>query len=102
MKNLVRYHIQLASHRTTVSLDKIISDMIAIKLGETPGTKQAHRTVRQHLEQCVSESSDKESASYILYKIRKEAILFITDNSLSEKYLDRWEQQHKKELSEFP
>ncbi len=101
MKNLVRYHIQLKSHRTTVSLDKIMSDMIAIKLGETPGTKQAHRAVRQQLEQCVLTSSNKESASYILYKIRKEAILFITDNSLSEKYLNHWEQQHKKELSEF-
>ena len=98
MKNLVRYHSQLKSHRTTVSLDKIITDMIAIKLGETPGTKQAHSAVRHQLEQCVSVRSDKESAGYILYKIRKEAILLIADTGLSEKYLDHWEQQHKSEL----
>jgi hypothetical protein len=72
--------------------------MIAIKLGEIPGTKQAHSAVRQQLEQCVSVGSNKESASYILYKIRKEAILLIADTILSEKYLDHWEQQHKSEL----
>lgn len=95
MRKSIRYHIQLDSHRTTVSLDKIISDMIAIKLGETPDTKQAYRAVRQQLEQFISSDSDKGSASYMLYKIRKEAILFITDTMLSEKYFDNWERQHK-------
>lgn len=98
MRNSASYHIQLKSHRTTVSLDKIISDLMAIKLGETPGTKQAHRAVRQQLEQFVSADTDSGSTSYILYKIRKEAILFIADEIISNKYLDNWEQQHKSAL----
>lgn len=97
MRNSASYHIQLKSHRTTVSLDKIISDLMAIKLGEIPGTKQAHRAVRQQLEQFVSADSGS-TTSYILYKIRKEAILFIADEIISNKYLDNWEQQHKSAL----
>lgn len=54
MKNSACYHIQLKSHRTTVSLDKIISDLMAVKLEKTPGTKEAHRAVRQQLEQFIS------------------------------------------------
>ena len=99
MKNSTCYHIQLKSHRTTVSLDKIISDLIAIKLEKIPGTKEAHRAVRQQLEELISTDIDKESANYILYKIRKEAILFITDKMLSEKYFNNWEQQCKNVLS---
>lgn len=97
MKNLIRYHIQLKNHRTTVSLDKIISDLMAIKLGETPGTKQAHSAVRQQLERSVSDNDNTGLVSYALYKIRKEAILFIADTVLSEKYLDNWDQYQKNE-----
>jgi hypothetical protein len=53
--------------------------------------------VRQQLERCVSESSDQEPGSYVLYKIRKEAILFISDTQLSNQYLDNWEQHQKSE-----
>lgn len=95
MRKSTRYHIQLKTHRTTVSLDKIVSDILAIKLGETPGTKQAHRAVRQQLEKFVSSDLEKEPNFYILYKIRKEAILFITDKMLSDKYFDSWEQCNK-------
>jgi hypothetical protein len=70
--------------------------MMAIKLGQIPGIKQAHSAVRQQLEHCVSESSDQEPSSYVLYKIRKEAILFIADTNLSDQYLDNWEQYQKK------
>ena len=44
--NIIRYHIQLNSHRTSVSIDTIISDLMAIKLNKTPGTKEAHSAVR--------------------------------------------------------
>ena len=99
MKNSTCYHIQPKSHRTTVSLDKIISDLMAVKLEKTPGTKEAHRAVRQQLEQFVSTDITKEPSSYISYKIRREAILFITDKILSEKYFDNWEQQSMDVLS---
>jgi hypothetical protein len=90
-KSTTRYHIQLNNHRTTVSLDKMISDLIAIKLGKIPGTKQAHSSVRQQLEQFISEDEynrGKDMAHYVLYKIRK-------DDILSEQYLDHWDQQNK-------
>ncbi|MEO9206561.1 MAG: hypothetical protein ABI296_12760 [Gammaproteobacteria bacterium] len=46
----VRYHIKVSDKRTTISLDKIISDLIAIKLGVDPSSEEAHSAVREQLE----------------------------------------------------
>ena len=37
---MMRYHIQLNKHRTTVLLDQIIAELLAIKLDTKPGTKE--------------------------------------------------------------
>ena len=52
--NTVRYHIQLLKHRTTVSVDKIVSDLLAIKLKVKPGTPEAHQVVREKLEEFIA------------------------------------------------
>ena len=83
----VRYHIQLAKHRTTVSLDKIVSDLMAIKLKAKPGTPEAHQVVRKQLEKFIEHDRGRPGQQLSLY-ITKEAILFLVDKRLSEKYLD--------------
>ena len=82
-----RYHLQLKSHRTTISLDKIISDIIAIKLGKTPDSKEAHTAVRKQLDGFLSDGIWQSGRGLGEYVTRL-AILFITDNDLSEKYLE--------------
>lgn len=81
----IRYHIQLNSHRTTISLDNIVSDLMAIKLNTKPGTKEAHSTVRKQLEAFVAH--DLGRAGFRLgHYITEQAVLFITDNILSEQF----------------
>ena len=46
-----RFHIQFARHRTTVSVDKILSAMLAIKLGQEPETPAANRAVWEWLQE---------------------------------------------------
>lgn len=82
-----RYHIELRSHRTTISVDKIISDLMAIKLGFTPDSPEARRAVRNRLGELVRER--KRDCVHQLSKfITEEAILDLVDKMLSEKYLD--------------
>jgi len=45
-----RYHVQFADHRTTVSVDTILSAMLAIKLGHEPETPDGNRAVREWLQ----------------------------------------------------
>ncbi|HHS8262910.1 TPA: hypothetical protein ACTUT5_003912 [Legionella anisa] len=85
----VRYHIQLDSHRTTISLDKIVSDLMAIKLKTKPGTKDAHSAVRLQLEQFIAHDLGRAGFRLGRY-ITEQAVLFISDNILSEKYLANW------------
>jgi len=45
-----RYHIFFGKRRTTISMDNILSELMAFRLGEQPGTKEAHRAVRLWLQ----------------------------------------------------
>ena len=83
--NIIRYHIQLNSHRTSVSIDTIISDLIAIKLNETPGTKEAHSAVRKQLESFVAHDLGRSGNNLGRY-ITEQAILYISDKMLSDMY----------------
>ena len=83
----IRYHIELKSHRTTVSVDKIVSDLMAIKLGYSPDSPEARRAVRNRLGELARER--KRDCGYHLGKyITEEAILDLADKMLSKKYLE--------------
>lgn len=92
-----RYHLQLNTHRTTVSMDKIISDLMAIKLETTPGTKEAHMAVRNQLESFIAHDLGRGSRGLGDY-ITEKAVLFISDNILSDKYWEHWNKQYEKAL----
>jgi hypothetical protein len=81
----VRYHIQLKSHRTSISMDNIVSDLMAIKLNERPGTKEAHAAVRKQLEAFVAHDLGRAGRRLGRY-ITEQAVLYISDKILSEKY----------------
>ena len=82
----IRYHIQLSKHRTTVSLDKIISDLMAIKLGFMPDTPEAHQAVSKRLNDLIVDRS--RSGYRLTHHITQEAILDLVDKMLSRKYID--------------
>jgi hypothetical protein len=93
--NAVRYHLQLNSHRTTISLDKILSDLIAIKLGAKPGTKEAHSIVRNQLAQFISHDRGRAGHGLGRY-LTEHAVLFVSDKILSDKYWEHWTEEYEK------
>ena len=48
-----RYHIQFNNRRTTITVDSIISELLAVKLGMSPDDPDAHSTVRDWLEKTL-------------------------------------------------
>ena len=50
-----RYHIQLNNKRTTISVDNILSELLAFKLGFHPRDTKAHPAVREWLEHTIRE-----------------------------------------------
>jgi len=87
---IVRYHIRLSKQRTTISLDKTLSDLIALKLGFKPNTTKAHTTVRKRLEHIT--------APYLTYHqewfhkpsqfVMEKIILDLVVKKLSDQYCD--------------
>jgi hypothetical protein len=45
-----RYHVILGEQRTTVSLDTILSEYLALELKQEPGTPEAHTAIRAWLQ----------------------------------------------------
>jgi len=45
-----RYHIHFKGRRTTITVDSIISQLLAVKLGLLPDAPEAHTVVRDWLE----------------------------------------------------
>lgn len=48
-----RYHIQLNNKRTTISVDNILSELLAFKLGFHPTDAAAHPAIREWFEQTI-------------------------------------------------
>ena len=83
-----RYHITFKDKRTTISVDKILSDMMAVKLKRTPETEEAHTAVREWLQETLinhlgDQSGGRPSRFAQIYLIKE-----IADKRLLNKYED--------------
>jgi hypothetical protein len=81
------YKDQHREQRTTVSLNSYVWQLLAIKLGCTPGDKESHETVRQWLQDRLDEDVDPDRVHTSQW-LQGQAILAIADKKLSEKYWD--------------
>jgi len=90
---MLRYHIQLNKHRTTVMLDQIIAELLAIKLNKKPGTKEAHLAVRKQLNKFLPDDPDMLGIGLGKFLTRK-AVLFISDATLTDKYWQFYFNEH--------
>jgi hypothetical protein len=70
---------------TTVSLTKLLSDLLAIKLGITPETKEARQAITKYLQGLLGDDLGRGSIGLSRY-MTDQTILFISDKSLSDKY----------------
>ena len=84
-----RYHVQHGEAvRTTVSLDNVLSSLLALKLGHEPGTKDAHAAVRQWLQDRLDQAADP-GRKKVSQWLAGEGALLIADKKISESYL-KW------------
>jgi hypothetical protein len=54
----MRYHITRGGRETTVSIDNILAEMLALKLGRRPDEEDAHQAVRLRLQDWLDKSID--------------------------------------------
>ena len=81
------FHVYLGERRTTVSLTETLSGLLAIKLGHTPETEEAHAAVREWLQEQLDEQDDP-GRTRVSQWLQAEVLLFMVDNKLSSRYLD--------------
>lgn len=85
-----RYHIQLQGRRTTITMDKILSELIAMSFGVTPDHADYHQTVQQWLQGTLRDKlgDNVPSGSSLSQWARKYAIEEIANPTLMEKVWD--------------
>jgi hypothetical protein len=85
---MARYHVYLGKKRTTVTMADQIDILMALKLGQSPGTRQAHGAVRRWLQDKLDKANDP-GRVLVSQWLQREAVLFLVDTNLSKKY-DDW------------
>jgi hypothetical protein len=90
------YNLSLGQKRTTVSLDTMLADLLAIRLGSRPQSPQAHGAVRAWLQQQLDQTNDPGRVRVSQW-LRDQALLFLVDKHLSNTYLD-WLLEHHDHL----
>ena len=79
-----RYHIQLNNKRTTISVDNILSGLLAVKLGLHPNDMKTHSILREWFEQTIRDrlGDDLPRNSRVSQWARNYAIEAIADQEL--------------------
>jgi hypothetical protein len=83
-----RYHVVLGKKSTTVTVNKTLSDLLALKLGYDPKTEDARAAVRDYLQEKLDDKNDPGRTSVSQW-LRQEVLLDLVEKKLSDKYW-RW------------
>ena len=88
MRDARRYHVTLGCRRTTVSLDNILSNMLALTLDQEPETAPAHRAVRAWLQHHLDSHNDPGRCLTSQW-LKAEVVCTLVNKPLAEAY-SRW------------
>jgi len=75
----------LGKKSTTVTVDKTLSDLLALRFGHTPRSEDAHFAVRAYLQEKLDETNDPGRTSVSQW-LRQEVLLDLVEKKLSDKY----------------
>ena len=85
-----RYHIQFKNRRTTITVDRIISELLTVKLGLRLDAPDAHTQVRMWFEKTLHEKLGENvpGSNRISQDARHYAIEALADKTLMNKVWD--------------
>jgi len=81
----VKYHVKLGSRRTTVNMDRMLSDLLALDIGLKPDAPDAHATVCKWLQAELDEDNDPLHA-HVSHWLRRQAIKRMISDDLAKAY----------------
>ena len=85
-----RYHIRFRNRRTTITVDRVISELLAAKLGTSPKAPRAHSQVRAWFEKTLHDKLGENvpGGNRISQDARQYAIEALADKTLMNKVWD--------------
>jgi hypothetical protein len=91
LKKITRYHVTFGTHKTTISVDSMLSALLSIRLQKEPGTTEAKRAVTNFLQQILPKKlgEDKGAARSASFWARRYIIEEIADPQLLEPW-EKW------------
>ena len=85
-----RYHIRFRNRRTTITVDRIVSELLAAKLGVSPTVPEAHSQIRAWFEKTLHDKLGENlpGGNRISQYARQYAIEALADKTLMSKVWD--------------
>jgi hypothetical protein len=85
MARYFTFHLMIEGQRTTVSLDRLLAEFVAVSLGHAPNTRAAHTAVREWAAKSLSEWPAFDPALPISAQVRKLALRRIVAKDLADR-----------------
>jgi hypothetical protein len=83
MARYFTFHLTLNGHRTTVSLDALLAQFVAVSLGVDPVSREAHGAVREWVAKSLTDWPAFDPDLPISAQVRKLALRRIVDKELA-------------------
>ena len=94
-----RYHIDFNNRRTTITVDSIISELLAVNFGLLPDDPAAHATVRNWLEKTLHDKLGENVPGG--NRISQYARVYAVEELAKKRLMDRvWDWRLSKDVSE--
>ena len=91
MSTQTRFHIKFGSQRTTITVDNLLFEMMALRLRVQPDDEYAHSTVQEWLQDTmVSKLGDQPGRKNASQWARRYLIEEIADKRLHTRWVDWW------------
>lgn len=92
MITTTKFHVNLGKRRTTITVDTIISNLLALKLGYAPETPEAYKAIREYFQEKLDEGKDS-GRVLVSYWLQEQALFELISPDTLKKY-SKWFEKH--------
>ncbi len=93
MKKHAVYHISIKGKRSTISIDIVLDDLLAIKMARYPRSKEHHQEQREIIQRWIDSDPGKYETNPS-QEIRRKLMELLAGADVSERYWD-WRIKHQ-------
>ena len=92
MITTTKYHVMLGKRRTTITVNTMIANLLALKLGYAPETEEAYKALREYFQEKLDKGKDSRRV-LVSYWLQEQGLLELIDSGIAKNYWKWFDKQ---------